>query len=1294
MGTNIVLEWLKSLKLTQYGESFLDNGYDDLEVCKQIGEPDLDAIGVVSPGHRRLIKAAVARLREEEETGAVVYFTLEPWAGALCQPYIYAKLKECQPRLRTLLWRRTRGANKDPQSATGSKRRAGHKKRVIYSKLMLKIKEKRRRSGSYSRKPSYSKDGSLGHIDDLAQQCTEYYNACLSDGAEQMEELYTRSASENHELETSAANPPSPQLLSETGESRALGSAVSTPESERKHLICKSNSEDGSVGSADWKKKNKSFWQGFRKLQKGSAVRELCKGDDVGFVASEITMSDEDRIELMMMVKDKMITIEEALAKVELKEYECHSKVSPNADSAHLARGTQEQFDESSDGGIWEQLDDDVQEVKFKRLHKLVSSKRRSKKKLVKVEELKNAPIAESTCDGTCSKQLESLQDERSLSFFRPKSNKAQLCLNESLQKTIVEDPATSTTLCDSLSPSSLEGQTGKKLLEPLHLSSEIGAIMPPKKSGKKYSDPECSEGKSHKASRSPTDSELFRSPTTQNQGQCDCKDSTSSEKGGTTKSPTTSRKSLSRKVKSVKETVRRKITKTYSGTPTPQLTTEGMAATVQPPEPADRSRLKLAGGGSVESLRSSLSGQSSMSGQTVSTTDSSASNRESVKSEDGEEEETAYQGPFCGRARVHTDFVPSPYDTDSLKLKKGDVIDIISKPPGGTWMGLLNNKVGTFKFIYMDVVNDEVEKPKRPRRRRRRGCKQPKPQTVQELLQRFDLEQHMPTLLLNGYEDLDTFKLLQEEDLDELDILEPEQRSQLLLAVELLLDYDSKPSIFICGNSDKDLVAECAPQEALSQYSIKNAGSGQQRHSAWDSGCFEESGFPDNGMYLGKDNQPTIEGKNRKSWPLVTAGLANLELTFKCPPSEYLAIQPSNSFENLHCGREEKHAAGSDGLPSSPYARFNCTRRSVPVRRCQRLRTSVSCEDLACLRSGQKQRQRSRSFAELCRAARSPSKANPSAGTSAALPRQTEPGTAPGTSGENIPGSGAVRFCGPIPVSDGVLGEPQGEQCRTAELQTALATAPHNRSGEKNEFSPVAKCDQVLPSPTVVTPPQQRQPPADDYRDRVVTCSSTKDMEIRTENKAHHPSQPPPVPAKKCRDYMRNGIHAGPHLVNNSNPSISSRYGLVSNLHVQCPAAEPARSLLVTQTPCSPETALTDTSCTPQLRVKLCPASGRKPLRMREVELETLIENKLELEATDLTEKPYSDKHGRCGIPMALIQRYSEDLQHSAEQVAVALDLVRVKQLRKQHRMAIPSSFDKMSRKSTVVETTKSLRS
>lgn len=42
------------------------------------------------------------------------------------------------------------------------------------------------------------------------------------------------------------------------------------------------------------------------------------------------------------------------------------------------------------------------------------------------------------------------------------------------------------------------------------------------------------------------------------------------------------------------------------------------------------------------------------------------SSKRDSVRLE----EDGSYQGQFCGRARVHTDFVPSPYDTDSLKLK------------------------------------------------------------------------------------------------------------------------------------------------------------------------------------------------------------------------------------------------------------------------------------------------------------------------------------------------------------------------------------------------------------------------------------------------------------------------------------------------------------------------------------------------------------------------------------------------------------------------------------------------
>ncbi|NWY48710.1 SASH3 protein, partial [Sylvia atricapilla] len=155
------------------------------------------------------------------------------------------------------------------------------------------------------------------------------------------------------------------------------------------------------------------------------------------------------------------------------------------------------------------------------------------------------------------------------------------------------------------------------------------------------------------------------------------------------------------------------------------------------------------------------------------------------------EETIPAYTGPFCGRARVHTDFTPSPYDKDSLKLRKGDIIGIIEKPPVGTWTGLLNNKVGSFKFIYVDVIPEETVPARRSRGSSRN--KRLKPKTLHELLERINLQEHTSTLLLNGYQTLEDFKELRETHLNELHITDPQHRAKLLTAAELLLDYDSK---------------------------------------------------------------------------------------------------------------------------------------------------------------------------------------------------------------------------------------------------------------------------------------------------------------------------------------------------------------------------------------------------------------------------------------------------------------------------------------------------------------------
>ena len=83
-GSNSIVEdWLRSVGLVQYTQAFLDNGYDDLEVCKQIGEDDLVAIGVSGGEHRDQLLGAVKVLREEG--GAAVYFTLEECCDTSCQ---------------------------------------------------------------------------------------------------------------------------------------------------------------------------------------------------------------------------------------------------------------------------------------------------------------------------------------------------------------------------------------------------------------------------------------------------------------------------------------------------------------------------------------------------------------------------------------------------------------------------------------------------------------------------------------------------------------------------------------------------------------------------------------------------------------------------------------------------------------------------------------------------------------------------------------------------------------------------------------------------------------------------------------------------------------------------------------------------------------------------------------------------------------------------------------------------------------------------------------------------------
>lgn len=75
MANTSIDEWLRSLGLWSYAQAFIDNGYDDLDICKQIGDEDLDAIGVINAKDRKDILASVQNLKSQGVNA--VYFELE-----------------------------------------------------------------------------------------------------------------------------------------------------------------------------------------------------------------------------------------------------------------------------------------------------------------------------------------------------------------------------------------------------------------------------------------------------------------------------------------------------------------------------------------------------------------------------------------------------------------------------------------------------------------------------------------------------------------------------------------------------------------------------------------------------------------------------------------------------------------------------------------------------------------------------------------------------------------------------------------------------------------------------------------------------------------------------------------------------------------------------------------------------------------------------------------------------------------------------------------------------------------
>lgn len=155
-----------------------------------------------------------------------------------------------------------------------------------------------------------------------------------------------------------------------------------------------------------------------------------------------------------------------------------------------------------------------------------------------------------------------------------------------------------------------------------------------------------------------------------------------------------------------------------------------------------------------------------------------------------------------------------------------------------GIWTGMLNGRVGNFKFIYVDVLPNEEDTPKKFRPHRR--STQPVPDSLQELLERIHLQDLYSTFLLNGYQSLDDLKDLKESHLIELNVTDAELRAKILSAAQQ--EYD-----------------------ILSEEEDKNDPTTQNQHldltvCPRDSGCYATSEISDNGKEdLDVENLPEM---------------------------------------------------------------------------------------------------------------------------------------------------------------------------------------------------------------------------------------------------------------------------------------------------------------------------------------------------------------------------------------------------------------------------------------------------
>ncbi|XP_049832873.1 uncharacterized protein LOC126273339 isoform X5 [Schistocerca gregaria] len=866
MAGNIVAEWLRSLRLGQYAESFLDNGYDDLEICKQVGDPDLDAIGVLDPTHRALLLHSVRTLREQG--AASVYFTLEettaaaaaalasasstppPQPPAASTPPPPAPQQQQQPpqqqqqqqqsQQQTLVasfddikeaplsGQQTRGPL-GPKYADEYEEGKAELVKIPRMQLKRLLKDRVAQDGiRLSNQPYSTSTGERGYLEGLASRYADLFNTHYGDVLEHLDELRRR--------EWDELSPRMRVLGSGAGAGAAGGTPASTPDSNPSpQQLTTSLSQPIYVPG---------------KYQPSSCLSDREEDEIYGFgygVYGRQVLQRQPPAHKVLL--SPQVPYQSCLSPRSAYFYEFppsdanqqQQSGKKKTSFSRFLRGlkTAHRKDKASTPGASGGCSPRHARARQQREQRILRDIKQGLKQLGREG---GRPIMASDDtymyddDARCSGLGPHWYDEPPyesdpedfLMGGQPVPTatiqNGRVCFTLNLRQQPHGEGVISLRSAGDISVPRETGSSSWARAQTIggvqRSSARRGLLVPPSgpiitSSHRESGDYAGSDVQSIGSRLSTMSIETSRSEQTENPTNISSPSYIShmtmgkgrhfrKTMGYTTESGCRAGVTLSTRSKGLRQDVQKK-----------------------------GSRLRSAAADGTQALVPA------------------SSNHSSISAEDCD---TSIIGPVIGRARALVDYTPSPYDKDALRFKKGDIIDIVTMNPSGLWKGILHNKVGTFKFINVEVLTEKGRSSKRHHSSGKYShhcvSAKGKPHSVEDLLRRINLEEHISVFVLNGYEDLELFKDLEGEDLDYLGINNPEHRAKILTAVELLHDYDSPESPVDTDEEDQNSSTEDDAGSisqhsecSTSQFSSNSKCSSFQRlQFPRDSGCYDAS--------------------------------------------------------------------------------------------------------------------------------------------------------------------------------------------------------------------------------------------------------------------------------------------------------------------------------------------------------------------------------------------------------------------------------------------------------------------